>query len=171
MKKKHKNLYLYLTLVCFVGIILIFIFDGYMGVYDTLSVTAGEYPDKIEADRWPEEDRYWPTSVDRGSKVDFSYEVDNRWFSTYTADVEVSLWHEQEQVAVLLAQPISVASFEKESVEWTLDTAELVPADFPAEQRYDFTVILKRGEIERNILVHVREAPYELKPVIIEPSR
>jgi hypothetical protein len=165
MTVKYKNLYLYLALACFLGVILIFIFDGYMGVYDTLTVKTGEFPQTIEPEQWAQRDRYWPVSIDWGSKAAFSYEVENRWFSTYKADFEVSVWHEQEKVAVLLAQPISIASFDKGQLEWILNTAELVPPDLPPEQRYNFTVVIKRGDIERNILVHVSEVP---KPVIIE---
>ena len=68
MAVKHRNLYLYLTLACFLGIILIFIFDGYMGVYDSLTVTTGEQEDQIKADQWPRQGRYWPTGVNRRGK-------------------------------------------------------------------------------------------------------
>ena len=83
MAVKHKTLYLYLALACFLGIILIFIFDGYMGVYDSLTITSGERPQKIEADQWARQEKYGSSaSVERGGKVNFTYEVDNRTFST-----------------------------------------------------------------------------------------
>ena len=168
MAVKHRNLFLYLTLACFLGIILIFIFDGYMGVYDNLSITSGEFPQKIEADQWARQEKYGSSaSVERGGKIDFTYEVDNHQFSSYTADVEVSVWHSQEKVADLIAQPMSLGSFGKGQVKWVLDTAELVPAEVSPEQRYDFTVVIKRGEIERNIVVHVSEV---LKSVITIPA-
>jgi len=163
----RRNLFLYLTLACFVSIIAIFVVDGYMGIYDNLFVTSGEREEEIGRDSRP-----WQESVriDWGEKAFFRYEVDNRQFSDYTADVEVSLWHSQEKVADLLAQPISVASFDKGQLEWVLDTAELIPGDIPPEQGYEFTVVIKRGEIERRLITHVRPAPYPPKPVIPAPG-
>jgi len=171
MAVKHKNLFLYLTLACFVGLILIFIFDGYMGIYDSLFITTGEQEDQIKPDQWPQRDRYWPTSVERDQKAFFRYEVENRWFSSYSADIEVSVWREQEKVSDLLAQPISVASFDKGQLEWVLDATEFVPADIPPEQDYEFTMLIKRADIERRIIIHVRSVLYPSKVVIPEPPR
>jgi len=165
----RRNLFLYLTLACFVSIIAIFVVDGYLGIYDTVYVTAGEQEEKAEPDFWIRQDWVWTTRVNWGEKAFFRYEVDNRQFSDYTTDVEVSLWHSQEKVADLLAQPISVASFDKGQVEWVLDTAELIPGDIPPEQGYEFTIVIKRGEIERRLITHVRPAPYPPKPVIPAP--
>ena len=173
MAAKRNSIYLYLALACFLGIILIFVFDGYIGVYDSLSMTSGEFTQRIEPDQWPEDEKYRSYSsvnVQQGGRVAFTYEVDNRWFSTYTADVEVTVSHEQEQVAVLLSQPLAVASFNKEQLEWVLDAAELMPAHAPSEQGYEFTLYIKRGEIERRVVVHVRSSDYPIK-VMPAPSR
>ena len=171
MADKRTSSFLYLTLACFLGLILIFIFDGYMGVYDTVSINTGEYEEGIEADYWLRQDRYWSIGVAWGEKAFFRYEVDNRRFSDYTADIEVSVWHSQEKVANLLAQPMSVASFDKGQLEWVMDTAELIPGDVPPEQGYEFTVVIRRGELERSIITHVRPVPYPPKVVIPEPPR
>ena len=171
MATRRKNLYLYLTLACFFGLIAIFIVDGYMGIYDTIYITAGEQEQKIEADAWLRQDKFRSAGVNRGEKIFFRYEVDNRRFSSYTADMEVSVWHGQEKVGDLLSQPWSIAAFDKGQVEWVVDTPELLPESIPLEQRYEFTVIIKRGEIERKIIVYINPAPYELKPPIPVPSR
>ncbi len=162
----QKNLFLYLTLACFFGLITIFIVDGYMGVYDNLFVTTGEREEEIGRDSRP-----WQKSVrvDWGGKAFFRYEVDNRQFSSYTADIEVSVWHSQEKVGDLIAQPISLASFDKGQLEWVLDTAELIPGDIPPEQGYEFTVVIARGEIERRLITHVRPVAYPPKPVPVPP--
>ena len=89
MATKHRNLFLYLTLACFFGLIAIFIVDGYMGVYDTIYVTASERPQTIEADVWLRQDSFWSIGVNRDETASFRYEVDNRQFSNYTADIEV----------------------------------------------------------------------------------
>ena len=153
MAAKRRNLFLYLTLACFFGLIAIFVVDGYMGIYDTIYITAGEREQTIEPDSWLRPDKIRSSGVNRGEKVFFRYEVDNRQFSSYTADIEVSVWHSQEKVRDLLLQQISVAAFDKGQLEWTMDTAELLPGDIPPEQSYEYTVIIKRGEIERRIIV------------------
>ena len=171
MATKRNFLFLYLTLACFVGIILIFVFDGYIGIYDDLTVTSGEREVTVDAEVWMRNDPYRSTSVEWGEKAFFRYEVDNRRFSTYTADIEVSLWHSQEKVADLVAMELSLASFGQGQLEWVLDTAELVPADIPPEQGYDFTVVIKRGDIERSLITHVRPMSYPSKVVIPSPPR
>ena len=45
----RRHLFLYLALGCFAGLIAIFIVDGYVGIYDTVYVTAGEYEQKNRA--------------------------------------------------------------------------------------------------------------------------
>jgi len=169
MAIKRKTVYTYLTLACFLGIIAIFIVDGYLGIYDTIYATSGEYERKIEADFWMRQDRSWSTGVSRGEKVFFRYEVDNRRFSGYTADIEVSVWHSQEKVRDLVFQRLSVDAFGKGELEWVIDTAELLPSDIPPEQSYQYTVIIKRGEIEREIIVNVNPTPYLPKPVPVPP--
>lgn len=159
MATKRKNLYLYLTLACFIGLIAIFIVDGYMGVYDTVYITAGEREQKIEADFWQRQDKFWSTGVNWGEKVFFRYEVDNRQFSSYTADIEISVWHSQEKVLDLISQPISITAFDKGQLEWVIDTAELKPDELPPEQGYEFSVIINRGEIERQIILYFNPFP------------
>jgi len=164
----RKNIFLYLTIACFVGLIAIFIVDGYLGVYDTVYVTAGEREQKIEPDFWLRQDRIWSTGANWDEKVFFRYEVDNRRFSSYTADIEVSVWRSQEKVRDLTSQPISIAAFDKGQLEWVMDTTELLPESIPPEQSYEYTVIIRRGEIERKIIVYINPLAYPLKPA---PSR
>lgn len=169
MAAKRRNLFLYLTLACFFGLIAIFVVDGYMGIYDTIYITAGEREQTIEPDSWLRPDKIRSTGVNRGEKVFFRYELDNRQFSSYTADIKVSVWHSQEKVRDLLSQQISVAAFDKGQLEWTMDAAELLPGDIPPEQSYEYTVIIKRGEIERKIIVYINPVLYPSKVVPAPP--
>ena len=169
MATKRRNLFLYLTLACFVGLIAIFIVDGYLGIYDTVYVTGGEYEQKIEADFWMQQDRFWSTGINRGEKAFFRYEVDNRQFSTYAADIKVSVWHGQEKVRDLISQQVSIAAFDKGQLEWVMDTAEFLPSDIPPEQSYQYSVIINRGEIERRIIVNVNPLAYSPKAVPAPP--
>ncbi len=168
MATKRRNLFLYLTLACFLGLIAIFIVDGYLGVYDTIYITAGEYEEEIEPDVWAQQDQFWSPGVNQDEKIFFRYEVDNRQFSGYTADIEVSVWRSQSKISDLVSQRILIGAFDKEQLEWEIDTTELLPVNIPPEQGYDFSVIIKRGEIERRIIVNVNPLAYPSKPV---PSR
>jgi len=170
MAAKRGNFYLYLAIACFIGISAIFIIDGYMGVYDDLFVTSGERESRVDAEVWMQRETFQSVSVDWGEKAFFHYEVDNRRFSSYTADFEVSVWHSQEKVGDLIAQPLSVAAFGKGQIDWVLDTAEFVPANIPPEQGYEFTVVIERGEIERRLVVKVMSEHYPLEPVPAPPT-
>ncbi len=162
MATKRKNLFLYLALACFSGLIAIFIVDGYLGVYDSLEITAGEQPQTIEADEWLRQEKFGVRGVGINweGKIFFRYEVDNRQFSSYTADIEVAVWHSQEKVYDLVSQHRQIGAFDKEQLEWVLDTAEFLPSDVPSEQSYEFTVTIKRGQVERNIIVYINPSAY-----------
>ena len=152
----RKNLFLYLTIACFIGLIAIFTVDGYMGVYDALYVPMGEREEKVEADQWQQWSEWGRAEIGWGDKALFRYEVDNRKFSTYTADIEVSVWHSQQKVQDLLSQPIVIAPFDKGQFEWSIDTAELLPEGVSLEGRpVEYSVIIKRGEIERKVIFTV----------------
>jgi hypothetical protein len=164
MASGHRNLFLYLTLVCFFGLITIFIVDGYMGVYDTLYITAGEREQKIEFESAGPGEKFWSAGVNRGEKAFFRYEVDNRQFSRHTAQVEVSVWRMQEKVLDILSQPLAADSFAQAQLEWVIDPSQLLPADAPPEQGYEYTIKIKRGEVERNVILFISPAPYVPKP-------
>ena len=167
MATKRRNLFLYLTLACFVALIAMFIVDGYMGIYDTLYITAGEREEKVEPDFWMRPDRVWTTGVSWGGEAFFRYEVDNRRFATYSVDTEVSIWQNQEKLRDLVSQQLQIAAFDRGQLEWVLDTTELEPEGISSEQRYEYTILIKRGEIERKIIVYINSLAYPPKPVPI----
>lgn len=155
----RKGLFLYLALACFVALIGIFFVDGYMGVYDTVYVTAGEQQQVIEPDYWLH--RY-PTpsgetqityyiSAQWGQKVFFRYEIDNRLFSAYSTLIQASVWKENEKVLDLFSETKSIKPFGKVSAEWTLSTEELAQPVAGTSNQY--TVKISYGEVERNIVV------------------
>ena len=116
----------------------------------------------IEPDEWIRQDRVWKqgVNVNWSENVSFSYTVDNRQFSSYQADIEVSVWHSQQKVLDLISQPITIATFDKEQVEWVIDNTELLPSDIPPEQGYEYTVIIKKEKIERKIIVYINQRTY-----------
>ena len=162
MATKRKNLFLYLTLACFLGLIAIFIVDGYLGIYDTIYIIAGEREEKVEPDFWLQQDGSWSIGVNQDEKAFFNYEVDNRQFSSYSAEIEVSVWRSQEKVCDLLSQQLTVGAFDKGQLEWVVDTTELLPSDIPPEQGYQYTVIIKRGEVERKVIMYIN-SPVKLR--------
>jgi len=158
----RRNLFLYLALACFIAITGIFIVDGYMGIYDTIYVTAGEYEQKIAPDWY----RYrYPASTGAvwGAPVHFRYEIDNRRFSTYSTPIRASLWKENEKVIDLFAEDKSIKPFDKVTVEWILDSEQLQALGFSAGQ---YTVKIERKGAEWNIIVgyHIE---YPVKPPVI----
>ncbi|MFC2007621.1 hypothetical protein ACFLVB_03375 [Chloroflexota bacterium] len=170
MATKRRNLYLYLTLACFFGLIAIFIIDGYMGIYDTIYITAGEREQKIEADVWLREETIWSTGVNRGDNVFVRYEVANRRFPAYASIIEASVWHSQEKVLDLTPQQLSIAAFGTGQTEWTVDTARILPDGLLEEQGYEYTLIINRGDTERRIILYISLGPNLKKPVPA-PSR
>lgn len=154
MTVKHKYLYLALALVCFLGIILIFIFDGYMGLYDSFRINNGEYPLEIEPDYWVRQDVYWGYNIEWGGTANFTYEIDNRRFSGYSSGINVSFWDGDNKIDDLLSQPVEVDSFGKWQTAWVLDTSDYLPAD-SSDQNYNFTLLVRHGDIERRIIINV----------------
>ena len=171
MQSMRRDLFLYLALACFFGLIAIFVVDGYLGIYDTVYVTAREREQKIEPDEWLRQEKFGArgVGVNREEKVFFRYEVDNRRFSSYTADVEVSVWHSQQKVRDVTSQQVVIAAFDKGQLEWEIDTPKLLPGDIPPEQGYQYTVIIKRGEIERKVIVSINPVTYAPKAVPAPP--
>jgi hypothetical protein len=156
---QRKNLYLFLTIAFFLAIIAIFIFDGYMGLYDTLRITTQEQEYVIEPDYWQRDNFPQYTWAQEGQDVYFRYELDNRRFSTYSADVEAEVWFGETKQSDLMAQAVAIGGFDKEELTWVIDTGTLRPADIPETQDFEFSVVITRDGVERRIIVHISAPP------------
>lgn len=173
MAIKRRSLSLYLAIACFVGIIALFVFDGYIGTYDTVYVTAGEFEQEIGPDYWqgsaPRKYAY-PYSVGArwGESVHFRYEIDNRHFSTYTTTVEASVWKSNEKIIDLFRQDIEVSNFNKITMEWTLPANELERVGIEIGE---YTVKIRRGEVElgRGIILGYYSPEEPGYPKVIPP--
>jgi len=160
MITKRRFIYLYLALGCFVGFATVFFVDGYTGIYDTLCITSGEREQKIELYEWLRKEGTSAGGARWGEKVSFCYEISNREFSTYSADTEVSLWHDEEEVRSLASRHMQIAPFGKAKLEWAVDTLELEPSGAPpATHPYKYLVIIKSGEIERKLKLYIYTPP------------
>jgi len=182
--KNRSSLYLYLALVCFAGILAIFVVDGYLGIYDTLYITVQEREQVIEPDYWDQrwvKESYEGYSLGArwGESIPFRYQIDNRSFSTYSVDVEVSVWRGGQKVIVPLDKiEVSVAPFKKAIVEWTLRFEDLEETSPVSGEYREYTVRIRRGEIERKIIVsYYPESPVYPEKVpplsvpVTEPAR
>ena len=154
--KNRSNLYLYLALVCFAGVLAIFVVDGYLGIYDTAYITFGEREQKIEAYTWQEpwvKEQGYSIGTSWGEAVYFRYKIDNRTFSTYEAGVEASVWKSGVKIIQLLDESVSVVPFKAVTVDWELRAEDLGEAGLGAGESREYTVRIRRGEVERKIVV------------------
>jgi len=168
----RRNPFLYLALACFIGLIAIFVFDGYLGIYDTISITAGEREQTVAPDHWYRY-RYNPSVgvVWGEERVFFSYEVDNRQFSGYVTTIQASVWKENEKVVDLFSEDKTIEPFDKIKVEWILDSEQLQTRGF---SEGEYTVKIERKGVERKIIVgyHVpAPPPYPEKVPLPPPER
>ncbi|UCC90137.1 MAG: hypothetical protein JSW24_03050 [Dehalococcoidia bacterium] len=154
MALKRRYLFLYLAIACIAGLVAIFIVDAYLGIYDTLYITTGEYEQKVEADWWMREETFWSTGARWGEKVSFRYEIENHQFSTYSTHIQASVWKENEKVIGLLSEDKSIGPFDKVTAEWTLSSEELESAGFGVDGYADYTVKISYGDVERRIIVN-----------------
>jgi hypothetical protein len=177
--KKGKNLYLYLALVCFAGILAILVGDGYLGVHDTIYITFGEREQKIEAYSWQEpwvKEQGYSIGTSWGEPVYFKYKIDNRAFSTYEVGVEASVWKSGKKITQLGDESISVAPFKEVTLNWKL-LAEDLGGEAPKVGEYrEYTVRIRLGEVERKVILSYYPPGYAEKglpqPVPVpEPSR
>lgn len=164
MVRKPKKLFLYLAIACFAGLVAIFIVDGYMGIYDTIHITVGEYEQKIEASYWDRSDDPRWINASTSEKISFSYRIDNNRLSEYSTHIEVSVWQENKKVVDLFSQDVSIARLDEATVEWTLLSDDLYDTDFEVNERRDYTVRINRGDVERRITVSYSSSEIPLFP-------
>ena len=168
----RRNLFLYLAIACFVSLIAIFIVDGYLGIYDTVYVTVGERQQKIAPDYWQRQLRGYAypyrMRAEWGEPVHFRYQIDNRRFSTCSTTVEASAWKSNEKLVDLFTQNISVAAFNKVTMDWTLSAQELERAGLGVGE---YTIKIKRGdeELGRGIVLDFRYSEEPVYPKVVPP--
>ncbi len=160
-----RNLFLYSALACFLGIVAIFVFDGYMGVYDTLYITTGELRQKVEADYWLRSDSFWSSGINWGAEASFEYEVENRLFSTYSDELEVSIWQGGEKKKELLSKTLEIKPFGKERLEWVVRSKELEPEGLLEGEMSQYSLVIRRGGVERKVIIYLNLPPYPPKIV------
>jgi hypothetical protein len=170
MVGRHKTLYLLLALACFLGIIVIFIFDGYLGVYDTLRIDNGQFPQTITTEQWQQQEEFgYPpsVSVDRDRSVNLTYTVENHRFSAYSADVRVSLFYGVDKVGDVTAGRVESRAFGSGEFTFVVNAGDFLPADYPTDQSYNLNMLIERGDVERRVMVYINPGPP--KTITIQP--
>lgn len=158
MAVKHKNIYLFLALACFIGIIVIFIFDGYIGVYDSLVMDNGQFKQTVDWEEWANQEKYRTvagTSIERNGQADFTYVIENHRFSEYNGSLEVTLWSNKVKVADLISQPFTIPAFDKAEATWSVNAAEILPANYNLNQNYVYIVNIKTADVEREVNINI----------------
>lgn len=146
----RKSRFFCLALACFLAIVVIFVFDGYLGVYDSATIKAGEFTQEIPAGSWPTGSYPYSVSSQSDQKIFFTYRIDNRWFTAYRKTVIVSLWQQNQKVADLYSQTLEIQPFKKATAEWTADPADLNLGVFQQEQ---FTVRIEQDGSIREVII------------------
>jgi len=160
MTAKRRILFLYLSIACFLGLVSVFFADGYLGIYDTLYIKGGVQGQKIELYQWQRRDGNWAGGVWWGQEARFRYEISNREFSPYSADIEVSLWHQEDMVRSLVSQQVQIARFDRATIEWALDTVALEPGGPPPNTYpYLYFITIRSNGIERELKLYITEPP------------
>jgi hypothetical protein len=141
---KVKNLGLYIGLLCTIGIMAVFFFDAYIGVYDTLYLTEEGWEREMIAF-----DRPYPKYIgaDYGETLYFSYEITNHEFKEYNTYIEASVWRKgKEKVLTLFSANKSIKPFENITLEWVLESEKLEP-------NTNYLLKIKTDDFER--IVHM----------------
>jgi hypothetical protein len=165
--KKYR--FLYLALACFIAIVVIFVFDGYLGVYDSATIKTGEFTQEITAGTWPSGIYPYSVSGQSNQKMFFTYRIDNRWFGAYRKTLGVSLWQQNQKIQDLYQpQAVEISPFGRTTVEWSVDPAVL---NLEASRQEQFTIRIERDGTVREVIVsfYTPVTGTEIKPVPVPP--
>ena len=158
-RKPGKNLYLYLALVCFLGIVLIFFFDGYVGVYDSLKADNGTYVQEISAEQWQNPERYGPTyslGLDQNGYLAFTYRLENRRFGSLSDAVRVTVYDPTAgNVTEILINTLKIGMFGQGMVSWTLNGSDFVPEGTGVGVLPNLRMVIERGTVTREIAIYL----------------
>ncbi len=174
MKKRRKNLSLYVALLCVAGIMVIFLLDAYLGIYDTLYITqrGSERPVGFEQwerwERWPEryEGSAYTARVYYGEVLSFRYEIANRRFGKYSTPIEASVWKGEERISTLFSGEETIKPFDEVAVRWTSETERLKEYGDPAAPYTNYSIRVKTERVERRIILRVEEEVMPVSPKV-----
>lgn len=161
MRSVDRSGYVYLSiaLACFLAILCIFIVDGYLGVYDTLYITYGEYEQKVEFESQQYIEAggtYFGGEIVAGASALYRYQIDNRTFHPCESQMTVSVWKSGNKLADLVDRQIKLARFDSTVVEWTISSDKLNGIDTATEGYTNYTMKINFGGKERRVILGYR---------------
>jgi len=165
-KQPGRMVYLYLALACFLGIVLIFLFDGYLGIYDSLTASNPSYQQEVPVEQWQNPDRYggpYGMSIDENGYLDFTYKVANRRFTGYSAEVVVTLTDLNGVKTELLRQTLTAGAFQTGEITWTVQGTDLLPAGTAQTVNPMVNLEIQRGDVARVISLYINRLPITQK--------
>lgn len=169
---RRRFIYLFLAAMCFLTALMTYFIDGYLGIYDTLSVSIdGKIDQVVETYQWLRRDGSWVGSAPWGKTVYFSYKIENHEFSEYGAIIEVSLWHDGEELGKLASQSLAIAVFRAGKVNWSIDTLDLEPAPPSSSTPYTYSIFIGSDRIHRELIFYITEPLKQKETEVIIRSR
>jgi hypothetical protein len=166
-KQPGRNLYLYLALACFLGIVLIFLFDGYLGVYDSLKADGNRGLQEIPAEQWldPGRDGAMFMNIDQEGYLDFTYTISNRRFIGFSEEVRVTVVDGTGVPLQLADEVLTAGAFGNGEITWTLDAGQLQPPGTTSEGGYSVDLFIRRDNVTRQITLYVNRPVVKSLPV------
>lgn len=167
-KQPGRMLYLYLALACFLGIVLIFLFDGYLGVYDSVKADNGSYLQEVPVEQWQNPDRFGPSfsmGLDQTGYLNFTYKIENRRFTSYTENVVVTATDTGGETTVLVSGDVTAGAFGSAEVSWTMRGQDYVPASAPQNTAYNVHLTITRGSVTRELSIFINRSPIVQKVI------
>lgn len=151
----------------------IFVVDGYLGIYDKLSFTIQEREQVIEPDQWQQrwvKKSGFSAGTRWGEPVRFKYRIDNRTFSSHSSAVGVTIWKGGEQLKQLLQENVNIPSFDEVTLNWTIADEDFGEAGLKTGEYGEYTVRITFGDVERKIILsYYPESPGYPEKVPIRP--
>lgn len=127
----RRNIPLYIAIICIVGIGLVFFFDVFYGVRETLLVVRSE--GGIE-----EIDFAQPLSsilhIVHGENLLFRYAIVNDRFTSLSKRIEIDLYaFDGSKVRHFVSQNVDIGAWGADAILWSLETENLLPNRYTLE--------------------------------------
>lgn len=127
----RRNIPLYIAIICIVGIGLVFFFDVFYGVRETLLVVRSE--EGIE-----EIDFAQPLlsvlHIVHGENLLFRYAIVNDRFTSLSKRIEIDLYaFDGSKVRHFVSQNVDIGAWGADAILWSLETENLLPNRYTLE--------------------------------------
>lgn len=117
---RKDNLSFFVGLLCIIGILSIFFFDAYIGIYDSLTYTDGEHTRDLIDNR-----HVRSIYTSHGKDLYFEYEITNNGFKDHETHVTVTMFIGGDETLTLHDSVITIGPFDSVSVNWKLESSRL----------------------------------------------